>query len=113
VKQILISKSATPWLASLCADDTAVLAAGGRGVIAPTTMPAVLGLAADGVVKLRQEKTARVQAHLGSADFAYGNTDMVTRQPAVLGRPVGDPQTTSTANGGVLGSPPWRQPVTT
>ncbi|WP_214412734.1 hypothetical protein [Sphaerisporangium fuscum] len=114
MKQILMSMSATPWLASLRADDTAVLAAGGRGILAPITMPAMLGLAASGERKLRQEKTAHVQVRLGAAAFAaYGTTGMGVDQPAALGRRVPNPQTTSTANGGVQGPQPWRQPVTT
>ena len=105
--------SATPWLASLRHDTTVVHAECVRSLVAPITEPRVLGLATDGAAKLRQEKTARVQAVLGSAAIAYRATRMVIDRPADFGRPVGDPQTTTTANGGVQGSPPWRQPVIT
>ncbi|MEU8266063.1 hypothetical protein AB0B89_02760 [Sphaerisporangium sp. NPDC049002] len=112
MKTILISKFATPWLASLRSSSTVVPAAAERSMSAPIT-PTTLGLTADGPAKLRQEKTARVQAALGSAAFAYGDTAMVTAHPIAFERQAGDPQTTSTANGGVQGPPPWRQPVTT
>ncbi|WP_248966163.1 hypothetical protein [Sphaerisporangium perillae] len=110
MKQIEMSTSATPWLASLCGMPIAVSGTAVRSTIAPITMPA-FGLTVDGAAKLRQEKTARVR--LGAAAFAYGTTGMVTDHAAAFGRPVSDPQTTSTANGGVQGPPPWRQPVIT
>jgi hypothetical protein len=112
VKLIPNSTSATPWLASLCSDTVAPVA-GARSITAPITTPETLGLMIDGPAKLRQEKSALIQARLGRADFAYGTTGMVTDHPAVFGGPVGDAQTTSTANGGVQGPPPWRQPVIT
>jgi hypothetical protein len=108
VKLTAISTSATPWLASQCAN-TVTPVAGARSI----TAPHALGLTADGAAKLRQEKTARVQAALGSTIFTYGTTGMVTDHPAVFDGPVGDEQTTSTANGEVQGPPPWRQPVIT
>ncbi|MCW2878036.1 MAG: hypothetical protein JWQ95_2136 [Sphaerisporangium sp.] len=113
VKTIQISTSATPWLASQCAGSTTVSVAGARRITAPITMPATLGLAANGAAKLRQEKTALLQARLGSAAFAYGTIGMVTDHTTAFGRQAGDPQTTSTANGGVQGPPPWRKPVIT
>ncbi|MFC4587506.1 hypothetical protein [Sphaerisporangium corydalis] len=109
MKLTIIPTPATPWLASL--SGSAVVHTAGRA-IAPMT-PATLGLMVDGAAKLRHEKTARVQAALGSAAFAYATPVMVTDRPAVFGRPGSDPQTTSSANGGVQGPPPWRQPVIT
>jgi hypothetical protein len=113
VETINISRFAMPWLASLRSENVAVPASGAQKITVLITTPATLGLAACGAAKLRQEKTALVQARLGAAAFAYGTTGMVTDHAADFGRPVGDPQTTRTANGGVQGPPPWRQPVIT
>ncbi|MEV7967037.1 hypothetical protein AB0O34_13775 [Sphaerisporangium sp. NPDC088356] len=112
MKTISISTFATPWLASLRSSRTVVPTGAERSLTAPIA-PMTLGLTADGPAKLRQEKTARVQAALGSDAFAYGDTAMVTVHPIAFERQAGDPLTTSTANGGVQGPPPWRQPVTT
>ncbi|RCG29519.1 hypothetical protein DQ384_21070 [Sphaerisporangium album] len=106
----LISTTAQPWVASLCADDVVVPATRGRRFAAPLA-PEVLGLAAAPAAKLRQEKTAHIPAEQGMGAFAYRISDTVSDLPAAFGRRAGDPQTPSTANGGVQGPPPWRQPV--
>ena len=96
-----------PWGTSPRGETFRVPVVDARRITAPISMPVTPGLAAHGVAKLRQEKTAFIQARLGAAGFAYGAIGMVT------GRPAGDPQTTRTANGGVQGPPPWRRPVIT
>ncbi|MEU9888378.1 hypothetical protein [Sphaerisporangium sp. NPDC051011] len=106
----LISTTAQQWVASLRADDAVVLAMHGRRFAVPFA-PEVLGLAAAPAAKLRQEKTARIQAQQGMGAFAYRTADTGSDLPAAFGRRAGDPQTTSTTTGGVQGPPPWRQPV--
>ncbi|GAA3822598.1 hypothetical protein GCM10022226_48810 [Sphaerisporangium flaviroseum] len=112
MKKIVDSTFATPWLASLCSE-TVVPVAGARSFTAPIITPEILGLMTDGPARLRQEKSAFLQVRLGKAAFAYDTTGMVTDHPAIFDGPVGDAQTKSTANGGVQGPPPWRQPVIT
>ncbi|MEO3813798.1 hypothetical protein ABGB17_32785 [Sphaerisporangium sp. B11E5] len=110
--EINIMRTATPWFASSCADSAVVT--GMRAVIAPTAWQGTPGITADGAAKLRQEKTAPIQACLGQGVARRNTTDLVLDHPAAFGRgPVVDPQTTSTAYGVVQGPPPWRHPVIT
>ncbi|MET8144631.1 hypothetical protein ABZU32_30380 [Sphaerisporangium sp. NPDC005288] len=112
VKQILIPTCATPWLASPRGSGMrgAAPVMGAARFTAPVAMPAAV-LTVAGPAKLRQEKTARILAD--AAGFAYGTTVVIAEHAAALGRPFGDEQTSSTANGGVQGPPPWRHPVIT
>ncbi|MET8157499.1 hypothetical protein ABZT47_14060 [Sphaerisporangium sp. NPDC005289] len=112
MKQILIPTCATPWLASPRGSGMrgAAPVMGAARFTAPVAMPAAV-LTVAGPAKLRQEKTARILAD--AAGFAYGTTVVIAEHAAALGRPFGDEQTSSTANGGVQGPPPWRHPVIT
>ncbi|MFC6081462.1 hypothetical protein [Sphaerisporangium aureirubrum] len=110
----ITKQTTTPWLALSCADSA--VATGIRTVIAPADWRGTAGITAGASAKLRQEKTALIQARLGEAAFGHRSTtiDMVFGYADALGRrPVVDPQTTSTANGVVQGPPPWRHPVIT
>ncbi|GAA1518442.1 hypothetical protein GCM10009677_59790 [Sphaerisporangium rubeum] len=110
--EIKMTRTATTWLASFCVDSAAV--AGTRTVIAPADWRGTPGITAAGAAKLRQDKTALIQVHLGRGVARHTATDTVFDHPAAYGRgPVVDPLTTSTANGVVRGPQPWRHPVIT
>ncbi|GII66644.1 hypothetical protein Skr01_67290 [Sphaerisporangium krabiense] len=113
VKLISMPTSALPRAASLHVDAWAPATRAGRS--AAPIAPEVFILEALPVAKLRQEKSARVQAEQGMGAFAYRRiAATVADLPAISGREAGDPQTTSPANGGEQGPPSWRpQPVTT